>query len=165
LIEKEKTMKITFEGETVFDIAVQMDLMLNQMGLFTRQVDPEPKQEPEHDPERAAPPAAEEEASPPKRGPGRPKKAAAPAEEPKTETEEPKTETEEPKTEEKPNFEALRSKAVSALMETYNKGGAEAAKVKAVLKEFGVAKFAEVPNERLGELLTRAHDLKAEVAA
>lgn len=160
-------MKLTFEGETLTELVQQMQVFLVETGNWWQATSgaDAPAAEPEETSERAAPAPTDEE--PVKRKPGRPKKTVA--EEPAPVPDEPAPAPEEepapaPEEEKAPDFDAIRSSAITKLMNVYNMGGAHSVKVKGVLKEFGVAKFAEVPEERLKELLTRAVELESEAA-
>jgi hypothetical protein len=165
-------MKLTFEGETLTELVQQMQGFLVETGNWWNAPSPAPVPDEVPGMENPTPtPAAEEE--PVKRKPGRPKKTpptapivgTAPEEEP--EVEEPAPPEEEKVSEEEKHpldFDAIRSAAITKLMTVYNMGGAYSTKVKGVLKEFGVAKFAEVPDEKLNDLLTRAVELESEAA-
>jgi hypothetical protein len=162
-------MKITFEGETLYDIAAQMQLALDQLdmargGEAAPEPGPEPGPEPQHDPGKAEAPLPTDEA-PAKRKPGRPKKTTVAEEDPAPATgEEPQPEPE-PEPEPEPDFDQMRSSAITKLMGVYNRGGPASVAVKGVLKEFGVTKFSEVPDEKLKDLLTRAVELETTTVA
>lgn len=149
-------MKITFEGETFIEIVHQMQVFLVETGNWWNATSG--ADAPAAEPEAEDPVSTEEE--PVKRKPGRPKKTLAEDPAPVPE-EEPAPAPEEEKA---PDFDAIRSSAITKLMLVYNKGGAHSVKVKGVLKEFGVTKFAEVPEEKLKELLSRAVELESEAA-
>lgn len=153
-------MKLTFEGETLTEIVQQMQGFLVETGNWWNappaEVEPSPAPVPDEAPNAEAPPPEEE---PAKRKPGRPRKVAA--EEPAPVPDEPAPAPEE---EQVPDFDAIRSTAITKLMTVYNMGGAHSVKVKGILKEFGVAKFADVPEDKLKDLLTRAVELESEAA-
>jgi hypothetical protein len=159
-------MKLTFEGDALHDIIPQMLLMLTELGYPLQGSAPQRFDE-ETELPLAPPPEEAPAEETTKRKPGRPKKTASVPDEEPTPAPAPAPDEEPAQTVEEKHpldFDAIRSTAITKLMTVYNMGGAHSVKVKGILKEFGVTKFAEVPEERLKELLSRAVELESEAA-
>jgi outer membrane biosynthesis protein TonB len=128
-------MKLIFEGDTILDIANQIEVFLVQMALDGTAPENE---EPEPEPKKTRKPKPE------------------PEPEPDTDDKTPP----EPPDEEGEDLAAVKKEALDKLMAVYLEGSdAQKAGIKELLKKFGVKKFSEVPEARAKELLTEAEKL------
>lgn len=148
-------MKLTFEGETLVDIQLQLELFLDQLIGYQNSLgtqDPGPEEATEQVEEKATEQVEEEDDAPgklPKRKPGRPRKSDVGD----TTSEPAKTETKAPK------LADQRKEALSLLMTLY-KGAHKAAVIK-LLDVYGVKKFLDIPEDDAPKLLASAKAIEA----
>jgi hypothetical protein len=156
-------MQITFEGETLYHLGDQMVVALLQMGhpFCARETGTEANPGPE------ATPVPEDQEKAPDGPPVGDREGYddTPPEDPKP----PKiSKFSKPKTP-KPvitlaDIEKARKEAISRLMVIYNIIPAGPPKIKSMLKDFGVAKFSEVSDAQVPDLLDRTAELEKELA-
>lgn len=174
-------IKISFTGESLYDIEVQMQMFLANVGTMRDATDAVPGEEKAEDPVPEAEP--EKPKAQRKRTTTLKKPKPAPEKEEKSIEEEVQDQETlaiaagahdevEEETEEDPNpgkkaFDAseTRRKAISKLMILYNEGGDVQKSVKELLKAFDVKKFSEVPDEKVDDLIKAADRIEAKKKA
>lgn len=171
-------IKITFAGESLYDLETQMQMFLANIGVIREATDAVPEEEKVEDPAPEKPKAQRKRTTTLKKPKPEPEEKSIEEEVQDQETlaiaagahdeaEEAAEETEEDPNPGKKAFDAseTRRKAISKLMVLYNEGGSVQKAVKDLLKAFDVKKFSEVPDEKVGDLIKAADQIEAKKKA